>query len=45
MAELGRIAATTDRVTHAEYSLEVLDMDGKRVDKLLVSAPRNDTGV
>ena len=45
MAELGRIAAVADRVSHAEYTMEVLDMDGKRVDKLLVSPPRDDTGV
>ena len=45
MAEIGRIAAVADRVTHADYTLEVLDMDGKRVDKLLVSPPRDDTGV
>ena len=45
MAELGRIAAVTDRVTHDQYTLEVVDMDGKRVDKLLVSPPRDDTGV
>ena len=45
MAELGRIAAVTDHVSHAGYTLEVVDMDGKRVDKLLVSPARNDTGV
>ena len=45
MAEIGRIAAVADRVTHSDYTLEVLDMDGKRVDKLLVSPPRDDTGV
>ena len=45
MAELGRIAAVADRVAHAEFTMEVVDMDGKRVDKLLVSPPRDDTGV
>ncbi len=47
MAELGRIAAVADRVMHEHYALEVVDMDGKRVDKLLVTPPRSrdDTGV
>ena len=45
MAELGRIAAVADRVGYAEFTMEVVDMDGKRVDKLLVSPPRDDTGV
>jgi putative hemolysin len=45
MAELGRIAAVSDRVSLADYRFEVLDMDGKRVDKLLVSPPNEETGV
>lgn len=45
MAELGRIAAVADVTTHGDYRLEVVDMDGKRVDKLLVNTPREDTGV
>ena len=45
MAELGRIAAVADAVKHADFRLEVIDMDGKRVDKLLVTPPREDTGV
>ena len=45
MAELGRIAAVADTVTHDGYRMEILDMDGKRVDKLLVNPPREDTGV
>ncbi len=45
MAELGRIAAVADVTNHGGYRLEVLDMDGKRVDKLLVTPPRDDTGV
>jgi putative hemolysin len=45
MAELGRIAAVADVTTHGGYRLEVIDMDGKRVDKLLVNPPREDTGV
>ena len=45
MAEIGRIAAVSDSVHHAEFRMEVMDMDGKRVDKLLVHPPREDTGV
>jgi putative hemolysin len=45
MAELGRIAAVSDRVSLSDYRFEVLDMDGKRVDKLLVSPPHEETGV
>ncbi len=45
MAELGRIAAVSDRVSLSDYRFEVLDMDGKRVDKLLVSLPHEETGV
>ena len=45
MAELGRIAAVADVAMHAGYRLEVIDMDGKRIDKLLVNPPRDDTGV
>lgn len=45
MAEIGRIAAVSDSVHHAEFCMEVMDMDGKRVDKLLVHPPREDTGV
>ncbi len=45
MAELGRIAAVADVVTHDSYRMEVIDMDGKRVDKILVNPPRDDTGV
>ncbi len=45
MAEIGRIAAVADSVNHDEFRMEVVDMDGKRVDKLLVHPPREDTGV
>ena len=45
MAEIGRIAAVADSVHHHEFRMEVVDMDGKRVDKLLVHPPREDTGV
>lgn len=45
MAELGRIAMVADITMHGEYRLEVVDMDGRRIDKLLLVPPRNDTGV
>jgi putative hemolysin len=45
MAELGRIAKVADHVSLESYRFEVLDMDGKRVDKLLVSPPHEETGV
>jgi putative hemolysin len=45
MAELGRIAAVGDIVSLSDYRFEVLDMDGKRVDKLLVSPPHEETGI
>lgn len=45
MADIGRIAAAGDRVSLSNFGFEVLDMDGKRVDKLLVSPPHEETGV
>jgi putative hemolysin len=45
MAELGRIASVGDLVSHDNFRFEVLDMDGKRVDKLLVTPPHEETGV
>ena len=36
LAQLGRLPATGDRVTWGGYTFEVLDMDGQRVDKVLV---------
>jgi len=45
MAELGRLAEVADVVTHGPFRLEVMDMDGRRVDKLLLTPPRDDTGV
>ena len=42
--ELGRIPKPGERLRLAEYAIEVLDMDGHRVDKVLVSPlpPRGD---
>jgi len=44
MARLGRIPATGDAVRSAGYRFEVVDMDGNRVDKVLVDQvrPRGD---
>lgn len=45
MAEIGRIASVSDKAIHSGIALEVIDMDGRRIDKLLVTPPREDTGV
>ena len=37
MAELGRVPVSGDTLTWGGYRLEVVDMDGRRVDKVLVS--------
>lgn len=37
IAELGHIPVTTERVTFAGHRFEVMDMDGARVDKVLVT--------
>lgn len=37
MAQLGRIPSTGDRFTWGDLSFEVMDMDGYRVDKVLVT--------
>jgi putative hemolysin len=36
MNMLGRVPVTGSRVQVADYRLEVMDMDGRRVDKVLV---------
>jgi putative hemolysin len=38
MLLLGRLPATTDSVEWEGWRFEVVDLDGKRVDKVLVSA-------
>jgi len=40
MDVLGRVPAAGDRFEHEGYSFEVLDMDGRRVDKVLVTPLR-----
>jgi putative hemolysin len=37
---LGRIPQVGDRVRWQEYTLEVVDMDGQRIDKILIIPPR-----
>ncbi len=37
MSRLGRVPATGDRFEWEGFSFEVVDMDGRRVDKVLVS--------
>ncbi len=44
MTLLGRIPSVGDRVEWGELSLEVMDMDGRRVDKVLVVPVAPDTG-
>ncbi|MCS6995808.1 MAG: hemolysin family protein [Casimicrobiaceae bacterium] len=39
MTELGRLARVGDLVWHRGWRFEVLDLDGKRIDKLLVTPP------
>jgi magnesium and cobalt exporter, CNNM family len=40
MDALGRVPATGDRFEWEGFSFEVLDMDGRRVDKVLVASAR-----
>ena len=39
MDALGRVPEVGDRLEWEGYSFEVVDMDGRRVDKVLVSPP------
>lgn len=43
MTMLGRVPATGNRVRVADYQLEVIDMDGRRVDKVLVMKEKAET--
>ncbi len=45
MALLGRVPATGDHCVCADYRIEIVDMDGRRVDKVLVMPPDNGEGV
>ena len=40
LRELGRIPATGDRVAVSGLTLEVVDMDGRRIDKVIVTKPQ-----
>jgi putative hemolysin len=37
LAELGRLPTAGDAFTYEGWRFEVVDMDGRRIDKLLVS--------
>ncbi len=37
MAMLGQVPKPSDRVSWVDYDIEVMDMDGRRVDKVLVT--------
>jgi putative hemolysin len=39
LRELGRIPSAGDRVEIAGLTLEVVDMDGRRIDKVIVAKP------
>ncbi len=39
---LGRVPKTGDKVKHAGWVFEVIDMDGRRVDKVLAHPPKGD---
>ena len=36
MARLHRVPMVADRVTAGEYLFEIVDMDGRRVDRVLI---------
>ena len=38
LAELKRLPSTGDHFDHGGYRFEIVDMDGRKIDKLLVSA-------
>ena len=40
MDNLGRVPASGDRFDWEGFTFEVLDMDGRRVDKVLITPPR-----
>jgi putative hemolysin len=41
MHQLGRISKEGDIINHGSYQFEVIDMDGKRIDKVLVKEIKN----
>ena len=41
MHQLGRISKEGDIINHGSYQFEVIDMDGKRIDKVLVKKIKN----
>jgi putative hemolysin len=40
LRELGRIPVAGDRVAVSGLTLEVVDMDGRRIDKVIVTPPQ-----
>jgi putative hemolysin len=42
LVSLGRVPKTGDKVKHAGWMFEVIDMDGRRVDKVLAHPPKGD---
>ena len=41
MSQLGRIPKTGDKAEYDQFSFEIVDMDGNRVDKVLVTKKKN----
>jgi magnesium and cobalt exporter, CNNM family len=41
VSELGRLPETGDRVVRPDMTIEVVDMDGRRIDKLAVTLPQH----
>ena len=44
LTRLGRLPKVGDKVTYGDYVFEVMDMDGRRVDKLLISGGPRPSG-
>jgi putative hemolysin len=40
MAQLNRVPMVADRVTAGDYRFEIVEMDGRRVDRVLVTPVR-----
>jgi putative hemolysin len=41
MSQLGRIPKVGSKFTYEDYEFEIVDMDGRRVDKVMVSHKEN----
>ena len=41
MARLNRVPMVADRVTAGDYLFEIVDMDGRRVDRVLIGPEKD----